>query len=63
MNTGNGDFEKDLNEIESRYRSLTNDEPPTMLDQAVLNKARQAVDSDTQPHAIRPWSFGWMCSD
>ncbi|NNE05684.1 MAG: hypothetical protein HKN15_08190 [Xanthomonadales bacterium] len=49
-------LEQDLKHIEQQYRKLGNDEPPAMLDQAILNKARRAVKS----HAARPWSFGWM---
>jgi hypothetical protein len=56
MNTGNGKFEQDLQKVEDGYRALPGDEPPDLLDQAVLNKARAAVG----PRSTRPWSFGWM---
>ena len=55
-NPGSEDYDQDLSEIESQYRALQADEPPAMLDQAVLNKARLATES----HPIRPWNFGWM---
>lgn len=50
------DFEQDLKQIENQYHTLHADEPPAMLDQAILNKARLAVEAK----AIRPWNFGWM---
>ena len=53
---GNKDFDLDLKEIENQYRTLHTDVPPEILDQAILNKARLAVESQ----AIRPWNFGWM---
>lgn len=53
---GNKELDLDLKEIESQYRTLHTDEPPAILDQAILNKASLAVES----HAIRPWNFGWM---
>ena len=56
MTTGNGKFEQDLQKIEDGYQALPADEPPDLLDQAVLNKARAAVG----PRSTRPWSFGWM---
>ncbi len=55
-NPGSEDYDQDLNGIESQYRALRADEPPAMLDQAILNKARLATES----HPIRPWNFGWM---
>ncbi len=42
-----------------QWRSLADDEPPELLDRAVLNRARAAVASE-RPHSSRPWSFGWL---
>ena len=57
MNSGdNSNFDKDLQRLEAKYGNQTKEEPPAMLDQLILNKARQAV----APKAIRPWSFSWM---
>ena len=50
------DNENDLQQVEQRYRALDQDQPPAMVDEAILNKARLAVES----HAMRPWNFGWM---
>ena len=47
---------KDQEQVEARYRVLEQDQPPAMLDQAILNKARRAVES----RPVRPWNFGWM---
>lgn len=45
----------DLEQVGSAYRKLTDEEPPELLDQAVLNRARRAV----QTRGSRPWNFGW----
>jgi hypothetical protein len=50
------DHDKDLEQIEQQYRALEQDQPPAMLDQVILNKARLGAET----HSIRPWSFGWM---
>ena len=56
-NLGNSaQLDKDLQQLEQIYGSLEHEEPPAMLDQAILNKARSASES----HPIRPWNFGWM---
>jgi len=47
---------KDQQQVEARYLTLEQAHPPAMLDQAILNKARQAVES----RPVRPWNFGWM---
>lgn len=49
-------LEQDLAALQRKYRAAARDEPPAMLDQAVLNRARRAAEQ----HAIRPWSFSWM---
>ena len=36
-------FEKDLNQVKAAYQSLDAAEPPDLIDQAVLNRARRAV--------------------
>jgi len=46
----------DLDALEAHYRATGPEEPPAMLDQAVLNRARRAAEK----HAERPWNFGWM---
>jgi hypothetical protein len=49
-------LEQDLDALQRKYRAAARDEPPAMLDQAVLNRARRAAEQ----HTIRPWSFSWM---
>jgi hypothetical protein len=49
-------FDSDLRQVEEYYQALAQDEPPAMLDQAILNKARLAAET----HPIRPWNFSWM---
>lgn len=49
---------RDLDEVANAYRQLGSDEPPAMLDQAVLNEARREVKGEAHP--IRPWNFGWI---
>jgi len=50
-----GGEDRDLQPVERAYRQLGGDEPPRLLDQAVLNRARRAADRR------RPWSWnlGW----
>jgi hypothetical protein len=38
------------------WDELPKREPPELVDRAVLNRARAAVEA---PHSSRPWSFGW----
>lgn len=42
--------------LRQAWGDLPKAEPPDLIDQAVLNRARAAVDA---PHSSRPWSFGW----
>jgi hypothetical protein len=59
MTTGGArrdDFDTDLERVSAAYRELPDDEPPAMLDQAVLGGARRAISRKT----IRPWNFGWV---
>ena len=42
--------------LREAWNELPKREPPDLIDQAVLNRARAAVDT---PHSSRPWSFGW----
>jgi len=49
-------LDNDLDSLQRQYHAAAVDEPPAMLDQAVLNRARRAAEQ----HAIRPWSFSWM---
>ncbi len=50
------DFERDLERLTAAYRTAADEEPPALLDQAVLNAARRAAAHRPE----RPWSFGWM---
>lgn len=43
--------------LEQAWRKLDDPEPPALLDQRVLNRARSAVE---RPRTARPWSFGWI---
>lgn len=45
--------------LRRRWASLGDDEPPALVDQAVLTRARSAVEGEA-PHSSRPWSFGWI---
>ena len=49
-------LEQALNELSREYRELEPEQPPEMLDQAVLNRARAAVEK-TQAW---PWNLGWV---
>lgn len=51
-----GDIPFEVRETYARLQSEELDGPPDLLDQAVLNRARAAVEP---PHSSRPWSFGW----
>jgi len=55
----NGENDKSLNEglekLGRAYRQLEQDEPPELLDQAILNSAHRAVEK--QPHWM---NFGWL---
>jgi len=58
-NHENGDnntpLEDDLGKIRQAYRRMEQQEPPDLLDQAILNSAHRAVEK--QPH----WTqFGWL---
>lgn len=57
MNTHDKDnWPEDLEALQRRYRSEATEQPPELLDQAVLNRARREVEA----RATRPWNFGWM---
>ena len=43
--------------VRAAYRQLDAEEPPDLVDQAVLNRARAAAEP---PAGRRPWSFGWV---
>lgn len=51
-----GHFERDLEEIRRHYRASEGEKPPEMVDQAVLNMAKRAVEADGQSAASR-WSL------
>jgi hypothetical protein len=42
--------------LRQAWDELPKREPPDLVDQAVLNRARAALET---PHSSRPWSFGW----
>lgn len=46
----------DFERVSDAYSHLPRNEPPELIDQAVLNRARRAVSGKT----VRPWNFGWM---
>ena len=50
-NHKNGDnntpFEDDLGKVSQAYRQMTAEEPPELLDQAILNKAHHAVEKQS----------------
>ncbi len=49
-------FDTDFERVTGAYRDAQGEEPPALIDQAVLNRARRAAASDT----VRPWNFGWI---
>lgn len=51
-----GDVSQELRSTYSRLQASEMLEPPDLVDQAILNRARAAV---RKPHSSRPWSFGW----
>ena len=56
-NNGNSDqsLDQDLQDLDRKYQSIESDEPPEMLDQAILNRAHRAVE------AKNSWlDFGWI---
>jgi hypothetical protein len=61
MNTihNNGDNDKSLNDgmekLGRAYDQLPNEEPPELLDQAILSSAHRAVEK--KPHWMK---FGWL---
>ena len=58
-NHKNGDnntpFEDDLGKVSQVYGQMPAEEPPELLDQAILNKAHRAVEK--QSHWMQ---FGWL---
>lgn len=54
-----GDGQEVPEPVRSHWRGLGDDEPPALVDQSVLNRARAAVEGES-PHSSRPWSFGWI---
>ena len=59
MHSQNGDnsspLKEDLENISRAYGQLDQDEPPELLDQAIMNRAQRAVES--KPHWLQ---FGWL---
>lgn len=49
-------LDQELEALRAGYREQATEQPPEMLDRAILNRARRAV----EPRAERPWNFGWM---
>jgi len=56
-NNGENDksLNSELNKLSSAYARLEKDEPPELLDQAILNRAHRAVEK--KPHWMK---FGWL---
>ena len=56
-NNGENDqkLNSDLDELGQAYSKLEQDEPPALLDQAILNSAHRAVEN--KPHWMQ---FGWL---
>ncbi|MEM1411947.1 MAG: hypothetical protein AAGH19_06255 [Pseudomonadota bacterium] len=59
------DQEEVPGEVQDAWRAMEAAEPPDLLDQRILNRARAAVntENDVQPEVMgskRPWSFGWL---
>lgn len=56
---GNGENDKslngDLDKLRPAYQRIEQDEPPELLDQAILNRAHRAVEK--KPHWMK---FGWL---
>ena len=50
-------LDHELESLERAYGALAQDEPPELIDQAVLNRAKRAAGGDA---GRRPWSFGWI---
>jgi hypothetical protein len=48
-----GEFEKELEEVRSAWSGLEPAEPPELLDQAVLNRARRELDTGTARRPLR----------
>lgn len=58
---GGDDLASDIPEAVRRaWDELDAPEPPDLVDQAVLNRARAAVEEPASGRSSRPWSFGWM---
>lgn len=56
-NNGNDDktLDQDLQDLDQQYQRMESDEPPELLDQAILNRAHRAVESKNS------WlDFGWI---
>jgi hypothetical protein len=52
----NGRLDRDLEELAGTYRDIAPEEPPALLDQAVLSRARRAVERKSP----LPWNIGWV---
>ncbi len=57
MSQDHTEQQKDAARVRDAYAELAQTEPPDLLDQAILNRARQAVE---KPPSRRPWGFGWV---
>ena len=53
----NDALERDLETLSGEWRDMGRETPPDLVDMAVLNRARAAVEPD---RTRRPWSFGWL---
>jgi hypothetical protein len=48
-------LDKDLDQIKAEYQGLDSPEPPDLVDQAVLNRARRAVEERPAPRNLSNW--------
>ena len=60
-NGGNDmDLNEDLDRFGQRYGQLQQDEPPELLDLAILNSAHRAVDKEVYLTKFGRMKFGWL---
>jgi hypothetical protein len=53
---GDQEFERDLDSVSAAYRGLDEEQPPELVDLAVLNKARAAVEKPR----VWFWNMSWV---
>jgi hypothetical protein len=52
------ELDRDIGKVSSNWARLGKEEPPDLLDQAVLNRAQRALESPGRA-GRKPWVFGW----